>query len=125
MPSRRKLLTTLSVMSFIPAHLPTQWVSPVINSVLLPIHAQNTLIPRGPEIGVENVTCIQGSPSSVTFDLCNLENEAVTVTAIAPGIDDFAIHISPTLPIVIQPNSCVSFTAQGATPPRCSRSAHP
>ena len=51
----------------------------------------------------------------IMFDSCNFESDPVTVEGIAPGIDDFAIHVSPTMPIEIQPGQCITFSAQGAS----------
>ena len=112
---RRKLLFGLGVTSAC-----TPWVKPLINHILLPVHAEcspalERCIALRPRIEVRNAVCVSGSPSTVTFELCNLENELITATSIDVTGQTFAKHVSPGLPFTIQPGGCMRCSAEGAT----------
>ena len=109
---KRRLL--LSLGTLVPL-IPIKWREPIVRAVILPVHGEVTVVPRAPEVEAQNATCTQGTPSVVSFDLCNLEAEAVTVLGIDPGSTYQAVHLSPSLPFTISTGECVSCMAEGAT----------
>ena len=112
---RRKILIGLGVSS-----ASSPWAKPLINHIILPAHADcspalDKCIALHPRVEVRDAVCVPGSPSTVTFEMCNLEDEAIIATHIQESSADFAQHVSPPLPFELEPGQCVSCSAQGVT----------
>ena len=74
--NRRKLLGSLAVVGGVSA-MPSNWVKPVINSVILPAHAQTSTISDGAPAS--------GAPASPQVQALILEDDTIDLTSVALG----------------------------------------
>ena len=82
--SRRKVIGSLAVVGGVSA-MPTSWVKPVINSVILPAHAQTSAEPTpGLFLSTVNIQAENGFGDSPAF----------TVDAVGPGFSGGGVFIA-------------------------------
>ncbi len=89
---RRSLLKGVLGISAAAVVLPNRWTKPVVNAVLLPVHAQSSPVPECPAIVIGNVTFgpQSGTPAVpvcvVSFDVLSSDPAIpLTITAITNG----------------------------------------
>lgn len=75
--NRRKLLTVIGVASMAPMVAPTKWTKPLVDSVILPAHAQTSLCVTDTTIGGPLI----GNPSGAATCQAACEAEAAAQSA--------------------------------------------
>lgn len=85
--SRRKLVTLLGVSGIVVGGMPERWSRPIINSVLLPAHAQTTGVAScNPDIQIGGPLAGNASGASNCAEAC--EAEAVTQNGELCGVTE-------------------------------------
>ena len=82
---RRRLLSIMGAGALITTAAPSKWVSPVVNAVVLPAHAQTSMCVTDVTVGGP----LAGHPSGATTCQAACEAEAVAQNAQLCAVDEF------------------------------------
>jgi hypothetical protein len=99
------------------------WSTPVVISILLPQHALATdhNLPRPPtNVLVQNYVCSDNVVKILSsFEICNDESEDIQIISFSGGNigSEFAVLVSPSLPVTIHVGQCVMFNIEGGINP--------
>ncbi|MBT8116096.1 MAG: hypothetical protein KJP04_11975 [Arenicella sp.] len=90
---RRKLLSLIGITGIAAGSVPTAWVTPVINSVVLPAHAQTSVCVTDTQVGGPLI----GHPSGATTCQAACEDEATTQNALLCDVSETTDASSATI----------------------------
>lgn len=118
-PSRRKLLKSIIAgggAAMTAGFVPETWTRPVVESVLLPAHAQTS----GPPISTEPnrrcgiVACLIGGDAIDTIPVTNLSGTSITLTNVTLSNPNHSFE-EPPLPLVIPGGACRTLVIVDST----------
>lgn len=111
-PYRRRLLISVVAgggAAMTARYLPETWINPVVNTVMLPAHAQTSRPPppisTEPDEGCGLFACLEGDDAFGVIQVTNLSGSDLTLTNVELSNPNHSLAL-PALPLVVSAGTC-------------------